>query len=42
MTKKDPNPNKEMTILDHITELRNRVLVSFIFFAIGTIDACIF
>jgi len=42
MTKKDPNPDKEMTILDHITELRNRVLVSLLFFVIGTVVAFIF
>jgi len=42
MAKKDANPDKEMTILDHIAELRNRFFVSLISFVVATIVALVF
>ncbi len=42
MAKRDANPDKEMTILDHIAELRNRFFVSLICFVVATIVALVF
>jgi len=42
MAKRDPNPDKEMTILDHIAELRNRFFVSLMFFVVATIASLVF
>jgi len=42
MAKKDQNPTKEMTVLDHITELRNRFLVSLLSFVVCAIVALVF
>jgi len=42
MAKIDPNPEKEMSILDHIGELRNRFIISLISFLIATILALVF
>jgi len=42
MAKKDSNPTKEMTVLDHISELRNRFIVSLLAFVVCAIVALIF